>query len=201
MRMLPLVTEKALASWGWEQSWELIIANTVYPQISVCQGQCTFSPPCLCGSLVSLPFFPSPSLLYSPQSLQSLFWDLLQWNWGKTECLALPYKTPCMDCNSALTREFSDFPSPLGGRGCKQLVKSACWMKAKCGGNDWVLLLCCQMEFASRAKPTKTGSGSYQRRNLMHVCFYPQSSIIRDFCIWGMLQTQASCCISTMISF
>lgn len=107
------------------------------------------------SSLGSKPFpSPSPS---SPHSPQSLFRDLLQWNWGKTERFALPYKISCMDYNSALTREFSNFPSPLGGRGCKQLVKLACWMKAKCGENDWVVLLCCQMEFASRANPLKLG--------------------------------------------
>lgn len=199
--MSPLVTAKEITSWRLEHSWELIIVNTTYPQIIACRGQYTFHPrpTSRYGPLVSKPFpSPSPS---SPHSPQSLFRDLLQWNWGKTESFALPYKIPCMDCNSVLTREFSNSPSPLGGRGCKQLVKLACWMKAKCGKNDWVLLRCCQMEFASSAKPTKTGSGSYQRRNLMHVCFYPQSSIIRDFCIWGMLQTQASCCISTVISF
>ena len=135
--------------------------------------------------LLSL-YLSTPSFLFS--LWESLCQDLLQWSWEKAECLFLHYKTLCADGNSALTREISNFPSPLGGRGCKQLVRSAHWMEAKCGRNDWVLLLCCPVEFALRAKPTKMRSGSYQRRNLMHVCFYPQSSITKDFCIWGMLQ-------------
>lgn len=135
--------------------------------------------------LLSL-YLSTPSSLFS--LWEGLCQDLLQWSWEKAECLVLQYKTLRADGNSALARDISNFPSPLGGRGCKQLVRSTHWMEAKCGRNDWALLLCCPVEFALRAKPTKRRSGSYQRRNLMHVCFHPQSSIMKDFCIWGMLQ-------------
>lgn len=197
-----------MASWDLGHIWILTITSTKHTQRSSAnQRQHASSPLFLFHSLPLPPpsplYFSFSSSLPVSVSLLSLASRLSLSVWGnptreslqrfitierKQSHLVLSHKTLCTDGNSVLTREFSDFPSPLGGRGCKQLVRPACWMAAKYGENDWALLLCYRMEFAWRAKPTEMGSGSYQRRNLMHVCFYPQSSITKDFCIGGMLQ-------------